>query len=320
MGQDNLVLGSLTERLAKLTCFDQAGDNAVVITGSGRSGTSWLANACNYRNDFRYIFEPLNQKKAQHQEFDLSWSLDRDSDCSLMDQVIMGRCSGQWINSRNRKLLARRRLLKFVRANLMLEWITKRYPLTKSVILIRNPISVAASRKKLAALQDGSNWVWEPTLEQLLSDSSLVARLTVSEQLILSEQIGKGIVRETIADWIINNIIATQRYDLSRVYKVFYESLVGAEETTVNSLFTFLDIPVQSGLSDALHRSSETARAPLGSQVPLSLEDRQAESVSSLSAEELDQAFDILGNFEFARLYGDDMNPVIQSQLCNNYA
>ena len=51
--------------IVKYGCFDWAGDDVVLISGSGRSGTSWLANICNYKNDFRYIFEPLNPKKIR---------------------------------------------------------------------------------------------------------------------------------------------------------------------------------------------------------------------------------------------------------------
>jgi len=60
-------------------CVDWAKNDVVFVSGSGRSGTSWLANLCNYRNDFRYLFEPLNPAVLPPNTVN-QWCLDRDTD------------------------------------------------------------------------------------------------------------------------------------------------------------------------------------------------------------------------------------------------
>ena len=38
--------------------------HTILIAGTGRSGTTWLSDTINYKNQFRYIFEPLHSNKV----------------------------------------------------------------------------------------------------------------------------------------------------------------------------------------------------------------------------------------------------------------
>ena len=40
-------------------------NNVVFLAGSARSGTTWLSNLINFKNDYRYIFEPFWGEKVQ---------------------------------------------------------------------------------------------------------------------------------------------------------------------------------------------------------------------------------------------------------------
>ena len=41
---------------------DKRLENTVLVAGSGRSGTTWLAQILNFRKEFRMIFEPMTRK------------------------------------------------------------------------------------------------------------------------------------------------------------------------------------------------------------------------------------------------------------------
>src|SRR5581483_3526144 len=43
-------------------CLDYARDyrRTILIAGSGRSGTTWLSNLVNYKNEYRDVFEPFH--------------------------------------------------------------------------------------------------------------------------------------------------------------------------------------------------------------------------------------------------------------------
>jgi hypothetical protein len=38
--------------------------NTIFLAGTGRSGTTWLSNIINYKNEYRYMFEPFQSKKV----------------------------------------------------------------------------------------------------------------------------------------------------------------------------------------------------------------------------------------------------------------
>jgi len=276
--------------IVKYGCFDWAGDDVVLISGSGRSGTSWLANICNYKNDFRYIFEPLNPKKLRTKKN--KWALSVDDSSSQMQSMLNGQVSNSWVNSRNRKLFAKRRLIKEIRTNLMLDWIINKSPNTKIIVIIRNPLAVAASRKSLDQRNDGSDWQWLPSLKQLLNEPILKSILKVDEYEFLSDQVGKGIVMETVADWCINNLIAFELIDRTQVKFVYYEELLSNSSEKVKEILDFIEVSIDSDINNAISQHSETARPT--TSISTAKYNPLVQWQSILTEEEVDRATQLL--------------------------
>lgn len=298
--------------LPRNVCFDYAGSDLVFIAGSGRSGTSWLANICNYKNSFRYLFEPLNPR-AMVMGDEFRWCLMPNEKSLLLDKVITGKVSNSWVNSRNQRMFARRRLIKEIRSNLMLTWLHTHYPLTKLVLILRNPLDVAASKKKLASLNDGSRWLWEPCLATLLAESQLQKQLTAYEYEVLSEQIGQGVVMESIADWCINNLVAMRAIETSTIHVIYYERLLSNPSRELPNLMTYIGVDMDDSLLTKVHQPSETTRKPSGLNQGDDLSSQLMTWDKSLTPEEQKRATKLLSIFGIERFYSDRWEPVIGS-------
>lgn len=159
--------------------LDLGGDqrSAVYVAGSGRSGTTWLAEVINYRNHYRYMFEPLTPPhvpafrhliRGQYLRPDNHDPVNRDP----MAAALSGRLRHRWVDTYNRRPVATRRLIKDVYANLLIKWIHVNFPGMPIVFILRHPCAVLTSRLSLAP-QD-LHKRFEPDLERFLAQEELM--------------------------------------------------------------------------------------------------------------------------------------------------
>ncbi len=306
------IVASSLNKIKSKAFFDLAGDDVVIIVGSGRSGTSWLANICNYRNSFRYLFEPLNPAHLTVHKESPFWCLQNEYAYPLLDRVMRGKVRGTWVDSRNRSVFAKRRLIKEIRANMLVPWISSNFPKALIVLLLRNPLSVAASRKTLSDQRYG-NWSWEPNLEELLKTPCIVEKLSNSEFALLRQQIGSGIVMESIADWCINNLVATRNECFKKAHVIFYEDLIVKQDEVVKDLLSHIGVEWNSDVNLAIKKTSEPSRRKVD------IKDMNPQSVLNdwqhhITPEERDQALELLRAFDVSRLYTDDWLPISPTQ------
>src|SRR6516165_9942427 len=70
MGDGGILLRRSRRRVARAVFsrlfidLGGAANNVVFLAGTGRSGTTWVSHFINYRNEYRYIFEPFPSPKA----------------------------------------------------------------------------------------------------------------------------------------------------------------------------------------------------------------------------------------------------------------
>lgn len=296
-------------RLASHFYLDLAGRDTTLLSGSGRSGTSWVANICNYRNDFRYLFEPLNPDAIEDRTVIGSWCVSPEKpENEYLDKVLNGGVKGLWVDSGNRRFIAHRRLIKEIRSNFMLSWINKWHSHIKTVMITRNPLAVAASRISLNKNQDGSHWIWKPSLSELLKEPYLRRLLTEEEFKLLFAKVGSGIVLETIADWCINNLVVMRTFANSGIHFVYYEDLLNKPEDTVASLLKFIGVPFEARVLKTLKQPSETTRTDAVSSSYIEWADEERWR-SILSEEEKKSAIELLELFGISQLYTNRWQP-----------
>jgi len=298
---------TVRQKLARRFYLDLAGEDTTLISGSGRSGTSWLANICNYRNDFRYMFEPLNPDAHKSNCEVESWCLSESDDSLLVRRMLAGNLRGRWVDSRNQCFFAQRRLIKEIRSNLMLGWMQQHFSVLKIVVIIRNPLMVAASRMRLDKLTDGSQWIWKPSLDRLLKEPHLNALLSSTERALLGQQVGQGVVMETIADWCINNLVARRLPSSSQLTTVYYEAMTAKPEATIKSLFEHINVRYDPIVLDMVRTPSETARVQRNDATD---SNRGPDWAKDLSDKDSKLAMELLEAFDINQLYTADWAPV----------
>jgi len=131
----------------------------LIIFGTGRSGTTWLAELINQVPNSVLIFEPLHS--IQYQKFDesdlnLNEVIDPEEDLQDYYKFFEKIFSLKYFRKWETKFIQPKKLFKvdyyifkFIRANLLINWLSNNFPLKKPVFIIRHPCAVVSSRMNL---------------------------------------------------------------------------------------------------------------------------------------------------------------------------
>lgn len=225
-----------------------------VIAGTGRSGTTWVLDSIAEANDLRTVFEPLHPAGlADAKRFasryvppDTEWpELER-----FMGRVLSGRFLGLWPDLRVRQdrlfdlsepralvgqyrrfgqhglryLRERRRapLVKFIRANLMLGWLVRRFG-ARVLLVVRHPGGVVASTMKLG----GPDWHHSSRLELYRAEPALAPWLERVQSVLGADP---SPVAAHTALWCIENALPLELAAEWGIAAVHYERLLRGDD------------------------------------------------------------------------------------------
>ncbi len=247
----------------------------IIIAGSGRSGTTWVLDAIARENNHRTIFEPLNPDGVPSAKPLANRYVRDDSDFPelkrFMDKVFSGSLKSLWANYRirpdrlrlnmdkseplrqklgalkyNYKMLATNYFkyhkgksksiaVKFIRANLMLGWLSANYG-AKILLVVRHPGAVIASKIRLG----GPIWRYEPVLKQYCQDQQLVRDYLHKFKKTLARSLSP--VEGHAVVWCIENALQTCNAERSGQTVVFYEDLLMNSDTEWRRIISSLDL------------------------------------------------------------------------------
>ena len=131
--------------------------HTLVVSGYPRSGTTWLAELISLVPTTALLFEPLSPTQVPEAasagvnwiNFHLpqeQWPEGRE----FMERVLRGQVINKWTTSHLRCSRARgvrRWVVKFVRANQMIGWISEQFSIPPPVVVVRHPCAVFASNR-----------------------------------------------------------------------------------------------------------------------------------------------------------------------------
>jgi len=131
-------------------------EDTIIVCGSPRSGSTWLAEVLSKIDGYRIIFEPLYlRKNPELTDLGFNWRTYIEPGTEwreaqqFFQKVLRGKISNEWTNSGSdfRTILKSRALIvKFVRANRLLKWLTERFSTKKPILMIRHPCAVISSQ------------------------------------------------------------------------------------------------------------------------------------------------------------------------------
>ena len=280
--------------------LDRDHRNSVFLAGSGRSGTTWLSEILNHRNEYRYVFEPFYRDKVSLcQNFRRKQYLRpddrREEFLEPARKIVSGDIRNVWTDRFNRKLAVRRRLIKDIRANLLLGWLRANFPEMPLILLLRHPCAVTHSRLRLG---------WRDILDETLDQRALVEdHLSLFEGEIRAAQTP---FERSIFLWCIENYVPLRQLARGEFHLVFYENLCTEPEREIRRLYSFLGQKFDEGVYRSIGRPSPLSRR----ESAVALGNRPADSwTDSIDDAQVERSVEILSLFGLDRIYGESPMP-----------
>jgi hypothetical protein len=277
-------------------------DRAVLLAGSGRSGTTWVAELMGQVFPFRLMFEPFFAARVPLCEpFAPRTYLPPDHDALRYllpaQRILSGRVRHPWIDAHNPVWLASRRLIKDIRVNLLLPWLQQQFPTVPLLWLLRHPFAVVHSRLKLG---------WQDHINDLLAQPMLLQVLTEAETRQMRE--ADTPFERHLLLWLVENTVPLRLLPPGSYFPLFYEALLQEPEAGMQPLCTFLGLePPAASLATASRRRSATDWLD-GASRRLS---RSHSWSQALAADDLQRGLDRLAQWGWTGVYADQPQPLV---------
>ena len=278
--------------------------NSIFLAATGRSGSTWLSNIVNYKNEYRYIFEPFHPYEVRIcRNFKYRQYLRPDNkDKAYIEpvrKILLGKVRNNWVNSQNKKLIANKRLIKDIRANLLLKWIHIKFPGIPIVLLLRHPCAVANSKLKLR---------WNTHLEEFLSQEELIEDFLNPFKKEINK--AQSIFEKHVFLWCIENYIPLKQFRIGDIHLVFYENLCVNPEYEIKRLFLFLNKRFDEAIFSNLKKPSPLSRQDSAIITGGSLIDSWKKYITK---EQIQRTTDILNIFGLDNIYSQGSMPNIEN-------
>lgn len=269
-------------------------NNTLVIAGTARSGTTWLAQTINYNNKFRLIYEPFHCKvKYPNRTISESQYINEmntnEKYVNNLNYILSGRIRNKQADSFNSRLLYNRIMVKMVRGNFLLKWIHNLHPRLKIIYIIRHPLSTVLSQQKRQIRH---------TLNEILAQKQLVEDY-LSEPLEHIHLKDLNEFEKYILYWCINNYVVKEQFQSKGIYFVQYEEIFQNPQTEIKNIFNYLKERYTNKIFDTIKIPSFEADV----HTTLKRRDPLNTWKEDLSAKQIDSAVKILEKFNLEAIY-----------------
>ncbi len=224
----------------------------IVVFGAGRSGTTWLSQIIASAG-LEFVFEPLNPGEVpeakvlkplplycrKHDAFE--WE-------ELFTRMINGEVRNSWTIRLNPG--AERKVIKFIRANLLIEWILHNFDV-HPVFIIRNPLAVVASIKE-------QGWELEAGWVQDVLTSPRLKQPFFSRIPEVSEWVSRDLTDAEVKAlyWCIHNYVPRRLGCFSKLHLVRYEELCQDPDKVFGTLAPKIGIEMTESIRSAFTKPS----------------------------------------------------------------
>jgi hypothetical protein len=282
---------------------------AVIVAGAGRSGTTWIADILNYKNDYRLMFEPFQGRRVRiTRHFKHGQYLRPDDQNEAFLEPLRAILSGSlkhsgWIDRPNRKLICKKRLIKIIHGNLLLKWINVHFPQIPIILILRHPCAVARSRLVL------SHWDWAEDFQECIGQEQLIEDFLSP---VISEiKNVQDVFEMHIFSWCVANYVPLRQFQRGEIHLVFYENLCTKPEVEVDRLFSFLDEPYDQRVFKHLKKPSQVTRRKSAINTGKSLID---DFKNHISRSQIQRAVEILSLFGLDKVYSEGPMPLVNGE------
>jgi hypothetical protein len=298
-------LGKRLRRVAASRLYrDDHGDTrrSCLIAGTARSGTTWLTEVVAARRPCRVMFEPFNPRmvKAYSRYEYFQYMRPEGRDAALEQYcraVFSGSIRDPWIDREVDVLRPRYRVVKDIRANLMLKWLHRQFPEVPVLLLIRHPCAVVASRMKLG-------WATDTDIASFTNQAHLV-RDFLAERMHAIEAAHTEEAKHAVI-WCVSNLVPLVQFSGTGLMVVHYENLCARPQAEFARVFACLGADYCDSAFDRLAAPSMTSRP---GSVVVTGGDRLAHWSKALSNQQVRNVLEVVERFGLSHLYGDSTMP-----------
>ena len=283
--------------------IDVGGDHrsTVLLAGSGRSGTTWVSEIINFDHRYRYMFEPFHPDKVPSSRAFGPMTYLRpdardDKRLAVARSVLGGQLRAGWVDRYNKTWLSKGRLVKDIRANLFLKWLSLNFPGMPVVLLLRHPLATVASRLSLH---------WRPLTDAYLSNRELVEDHlsgVAEEMAATSDPFEQQVYR-----WCVETIVPLRQFAKDEIHVAFYEGFVADPDREISTLFDHIgrDYDPRS-LGELSVPSSQVRRRKSAIATHA---DPLTQWRNEITPSQVKRALHILGLFGLDQIYNDHPMP-----------
>ncbi len=278
-------------------------ERSILVAGTVRSGTTWLAALINYNNEYRYLFEPLYPDLPHsHVLGPRMYVRPGNRDPELLEQaqaILSGAIRHPRVDQFNQRAIAGRRLIKVIHGNLMLKWIRSCFPHLPIVLLLRHPCAIVQSLLKLG---------WPTALEHILDQDGLLS--TVLQPFRQAIEHAQTPFERHLLLWCVETYVPLKELAPNDVHLVFYEELCQHPGRELAALYEFLGREFDERVLARLKEPSPLTRPDSaifsgGSAVESWKED--------ITGGQLKAALEMLHLFGLDRIYSEGPMPNVQA-------
>ncbi len=299
-------------RLIRLACSRLYRDNdrdishSILVAGTARSGTTWLADIIASQVHCRIMFEPFHSKLiSQYQQFNyyqyMRPAVDNPKLYAYAHKIFTGDIRDPWIDRQIEHIFPAKRVIKAVRANLILKWLQDKFPVVPQIFVIRHPCAVVLSRMQL-------DWATDIDIEPFLSQTELVEDY-LSDKFEIIKRANSNEAKHAII-WCISNLVPIHQFGSRNFNVIFYEDMCINPEIEISKMFKVINVEYHSSVFENARRPSTTS---LRSSAILTGEDRITGWGTKLSTRQITNILTIVHDFGLDYIYGDSYTPQVPS-------
>ncbi len=276
----------------------------IFLAGTGRSGTTWVSEIINYRNEYRYMFEPFHSetvdiiKNFRYRQYIRPDNRDKKF-IEPAKLILSGKLRNRFTDYRNRKFISKKRLIKDIRANHFLKWIYENFPGVPIILLLRHPCAVTSSKLKLN---------WGTHIEEFLSQDELLEDFLNPFKREIEK--AKSVFEKHIFLWAIENYVPLKQFNKGEIHLAFYENFCMNPGYEIERLFSFLNKRFDEKV---LLKSRNPSSEIRGHSAIVTGEDLIDNWRKYITKEQRQRAVDILAVFGLDRIYAEDSMPNIEN-------
>jgi hypothetical protein len=282
---------------------DQSVQKSILIAGTARSGTTWLADIIASQVSSRILFEPFQSKlvpdfKGFNYFQYMRPNQENDALYAFAEKVLTGKIRHPWIDRENIRIFSKYRLIKEIRANLFLKWLHDRFPEVPILFILRHPCAVVLSRLQLG-------WATDTDIEPFLKQPDLISDFLQDKIEVIKHC--KSDEEKHAVIWSISNLVPLNQFKESGIKTIYYENLVTHPDLELPAVFEYIQQPYNLSVISQMRVPSATTKRK---SAVVTGEDKISHWKKSLTSDQIDRILNVVDAFGLSYLYGDSLLPM----------